>query len=138
AAGDERAFARGADPFVAIASDQTHQAEAGAIAVLRVRPHAQDRVDQLADRGADADAPGDQLRRRPLQMGTMRSGHVLTNGDESALAVLAQVAGDAPTTMKDLHHPGRGAYLHGFAHELIRDRVVPITKLDVVIDIDLG
>src|SRR5206468_889 len=86
----------------------------------------------------NADAPGDQLGWRPLQMGTMRSGHVLADGDESALAVLAQVAGDAPTTMKDLHHPGRGADLHGFAHELIRDRVVPLAKLDVVVDVDLG
>ena len=120
AAGHERAFARGTDPFVAIASDQTHQTEARTIAVLRVRPRAQDPLDQLADRWANAGAPGDQLQRRPLQMGTMRRRHVLADGGEPTLAVLTQVAGDASATVEDLDHPSGGAHLDRLTHRWSR------------------
>src|SRR4030095_5156584 len=82
--------------------------------------------------------PGDQLRRRPLQVRPVRRGHVLWPGEEAPPTVLACMARDAPTAMEDLHGRRRRTHVDVLAHQAVRDRVEPRVELDVVIDVDGG
>ena len=56
-AGGERARARGLEPLVAVALGQPQDAQAGAVALLGVRPLGEDRLDQRAGVRADALRP---------------------------------------------------------------------------------
>src|SRR5262249_20642507 len=102
----------------------------------RMWPCVQNAPHQLTDRRADAAAPGDQLRRRPLQMGAVRGGHVFGLGEEAPLAMLARMAGHSPTTMEDLDGRRRRAHVDVLAHQAMRNRVEARIELDVVIDVD--
>src|SRR5690606_19144979 len=69
-----RASACRFEPVFSEALPESQDAEARAEAVLGVRTFGEDRV---ARRGAGLRRPGEDPRRRPLRVGTMRARHVL-------------------------------------------------------------
>ena len=77
----------GFQPCIAIAASQREQAEAGAVAHLRVRLVGQLVIDQLARVGADPLAPVEQALRRPLTMRLVRCGHVFALGTVMRISV---------------------------------------------------
>jgi hypothetical protein len=98
----------------------------------------QDRFHELADRRSDAAAPHDQFRRRPLQVGAVRRGHVVRVGDEALSTVLAYMAGHPPAAVEELDHGCGRASLNRLVDQAMRRRVEVRVVLHVVIDVDPG
>src|SRR5580765_3642640 len=80
------AQAGGFQPVRAVVPPEAHQAQTGAVALFGMWPLGEDAGDDAACRRAGLLGPGDQSRRRPLGMGTMRAGHVLDLGRIPAAA----------------------------------------------------
>src|SRR5438876_5826103 len=136
ATGGQRPMAGRGETFGSVALEQPLETHARAIAVLWMRPRVENPLHQLANRRPDAPSPGDQLRRRPLQVRSVRRWHVLGLGEEAPLAVLACMAGHAPTAMEDLDGRRGRAYVDVLAHQAVWDRVEARIELDVVINVD--
>src|SRR5712691_2822684 len=66
----------GLEAGVAIAFGETKDPEAGAVALLGVRPIGKDGFDEGGSLRADRAGPSDKARGGPLQMKLMRFGHV--------------------------------------------------------------
>src|SRR3990167_8718016 len=70
------AGAGGLEAGVAVALGEAQDPEAGAVALLGVRPIGEDGLDEGGGLRADRAGPRDEARRGPLQMVLMRLGHV--------------------------------------------------------------
>ena len=136
AVGPERrgARARRVEPGGAVAATQAHQAEAGAIALLGVRPAAEDLGDELPGGGPSLFCPADEPRRRPLGMRPVRAGHVLGLRRRRAV-VPAAVRGDPPAREVDLDRRRRRPRLDALMDQLVGHAVELAGDLDVVIDV---
>ena len=121
---------------LAIALDQPEEAEAGAIALLRVRPVGEDGLDEGRGLGADGARPGREPGRRPLQVALMSFRHVGGVGGVATPAVTAHMGGAALAVMEDLDGARGEASVDMLVDERIRDGVVVPVQLDVVVDVD--
>lgn len=135
-AGEQRAFARGVKPVVAVALRQPQDTEAWPISLLRMPPLDEDGLDKNLDVRADFRRPTNQPRWRPLQMRLMRLWHVLVLGRMPTWQTAPDVGGDAAIPVEDLDGRGCHAHVDELAHQCMRDRVPVLVHLCVVVDVD--
>ncbi len=131
-------FGSGFQACIAIAPGQREQAEAGAVAHLRVRLVGQLVIDQLARVGADPRAPVEQALWRPFAMRLVRRGHVLALGTVSAASPQQQVAGHPPVAMQHFQGVCRQSHVHVLPGQGGGHAVEAAIDLDVVVDADLA
>ena len=86
---------------------QPLEAETVAVALLGVGPGLEESFDEGGRVGSDLEAPGDQPRRGPTEMGTVGDRHVRGIRRLSAFPVAAEADGDAEV-VEDHQVPGRG------------------------------
>src|SRR5450631_160669 len=130
--------ARSFEAGISVAFAEPKNAEAGAIALLGVRPIGKDRFGQCAGLWADLGGPVDDARRAPFHVLAMGSGHVLSDGGVTSPQVAAHVRGNALAVLEHLDGAVRHADLDVVAEMPMWHRVVVAVGLDVVIDVDLG
>src|SRR6478735_6318814 len=133
----QRPVAGGLEPFRAVTARQPQDAEAGAEALLGVRPVAQDDVDE--DRGGGPDAGGTLAQHlgRDLGMTAMARGHVVVQrGGAHVARSGAPVTGHALAAAEDLDGAGGQPRPELLADQLVRDRVVVPLEPDVVVQPD--
>lgn len=131
-------FGSGFQACIAIAPGQREQAEAGAVAHLRVRLVGQLVIDQLARVGADPLAPVEQALRRPLAMGLVRGGHVFTLRAVGAATAQQYMAGHPPVAMQHFQGVCRQSHVHVLPGQGGGHAVEAAIDLDVVVDADLA
>mmetsp|Transcript_6076 Transcript_6076/g.24370 ORF Transcript_6076/g.24370 Transcript_6076/m.24370 type:complete len:788 (+) Transcript_6076:480-2843(+) len=130
--------AGGLQPLGAVAAYQGQQAQAGAVALLRMRAVLELPGDHRGSAHADTLAPADQLGRRPLQMRAVRRRHVLGRRGEAAAHGAHGVAGHAMVGREAFQQIAGDAHVDLGADEPVRHAVVVALELDVVVDVDLG
>ena len=81
---------------------ETQDAEARAVALLGVRPIREDGLDEGRGLRADGAGPGDEARRRPLQVALMRLRHVGGVRGVPAAEMAADMDRDPLPAMKEL------------------------------------
>src|SRR5215468_7530293 len=91
----EPAPTSGLEPIVAVVSREPEDAEAGAEALLGMRPAAQDDLDQGGGVGADGSGLTQHALMGPAGMTAVRRWHVLGQRGVPAAGTAAQVAGHA-------------------------------------------
>ena len=121
----------GIEPIRAIEATQPHEAEARAIALLRMRAPVEDARDEPACRGTRLVGPRDQPRGRPFGVGAMRPRHVRDVGRVATTTGETRVRGDAPPAHEDFDRGRRDARLNARVDELIRHAVPVVVDLDV-------
>src|SRR6266404_3678939 len=85
--------------------------------------------------GADALAPVDQSRGRPLQVRPVGGRSMLRVSAVVVLDEAAYVAGDALAFVEELHDVMGGTAPERLANQCVRNAVVVIVETDVVVDI---
>ena len=123
---------------VAIALGEPQDAEAGAVALLGVRPVGEDSLDEGGRVGADRARPGDEAQGRPLEVVLMRWGHVGGVGGVPAADLAADMGRHPLPAMEQFDRRHRQAGIDEFVHQLVGDGVVVAVQLDVVVDIHAG
>ncbi len=106
--------ARGLQPLGAVAPPETHDPQAGAVALLGMRPAAQDLGHQPARGRSGLAGPADQPRGRPLRVRPVRARHVLGLGRRPTIVAPA-VGSDPLALVVDLDDRGCVAGLDVFA-----------------------
>ena len=114
--------------------EQPQDAEAGAEALLRMRPVGEDGDDQPLGLGADRGAPAAEPLGRPFRVAPVGARHVVGIGAVPAAAVAALMDGDALAPMEDLNDTSRRARIHLLADQLVRHRIEKAIELDMVIE----
>ena len=122
--------------FGAVAFDQAEDADAGAEALLGMRPRAQDHVDQHGGVGADRGGLAADALVGPVAIAPVRTRHVLGDGGRPMRAQAAAMAGDPFAAMEDLDCRGGDPRLDLLADQLVRHAVVVLGDLDVVVEAD--
>ena len=121
---------------VPIAPDEPENADAGAEALLGMRPRAQDHIGQdggvVADRGGLA---ADAFM-CPVAIAPMRTGHVLGDGRRPVRPGAAPMTGDALAAMENLDRGGGDPRLDLLADQLLRHAVVVLGDLDMIVEAD--
>jgi len=111
-------------PRVAVAFGQPQDAQAGAVALLGVRPVGEDGFDERGGVRADGAAPGDEARGAPLQVLLMGLGHVGGIGGVAAAEGTAWMGGHALAAVEDFDGGGGQARVDPLMQEAIGDGVV--------------
>ena len=123
---------------LAMVAGQTHQAQAGAIALFRMFLLHHEALDQLSGGWPNRCHPGQQLARRPLGMRPMGGRHMLGERGVMALQAASGMAGDALAFGQHFDRAARNAQLDHLMDQLVRHAVVIALEFDVVVDIDRG
>src|SRR5476649_1450990 len=136
----ESAILRGAgagalDALVGVRLAQPHHAEAGAKALLGMRPPLHDLLDEQRGLRADALGPGDDALGGPLGVLAMRPRHVRDLRSVLVLVVAAGMAGHAQVAVEHLHRRLGGAEFELLVGERVRDRVIMVVEFDVIVDV---
>jgi len=124
-------------PLGRVLARQSHQPQAGAVALFGVRPVCHLPGHHGGGAYADALRPGDELGGRPLQVCTVRGGHVLAQGGVGPAPLAQGVTGHALVGGKALHQGVGGAHIQAGADQPVRHAVVVAFEFDVVVDVDL-
>ena len=117
-AGADRLGAGGID-----AAEQAQHAEAGAKALLRMRPAGQHGEDQRLGVGADVARLALEALGRPFGITPVRARHVLGQGAVPRAAVAARMGGDALAAVEHLDGARGGAGVDLLADQRVRHRV---------------
>ena len=105
-AGVERTGTGGFEAGRAVAFAEAEEPETGAVALLGMGEALQQLLDELPDGGAEARAPGDHARGRPLDVALVGLRPVRGVGREAAPDTTPHVRRDAAAAVQDLD--GRG------------------------------
>lgn len=132
----ERALASDFETLGTVAFAQPQDAEARAVAHLRVRPVVQNRGRQRPGVRSDVLGPVHDARWSPLRVGSMRLGHVRTDRGVLTDPRASPMARDPLSLVQDLDAHRRGADFDLFFAKRVRHRVVVALVFDVVVDID--
>lgn len=134
----ERPFGSGFHAGDRIALAEADDAQAGAITHLRMRKGRQDLFHYLAAARANRRRRLDHAGRRPVQMGPMRRGPMLSFGDSRVCLVRAHVQSDALALVEDLDGRGRGVNFHDPSRQLIGHAIEAVVELDVIVEVNGG
>jgi hypothetical protein len=124
------------EPLGAEALGQAQDAEAGAIALLGMRPVGEDRLDERGRLGTDGARPVDEARRRPLEVALVGLGHVGGIGGVVPADKTPPMRGDTLAAVEDLDGGGGQTRDDVFVDERVGDGVVMAVEFDVVVDAD--
>ena len=131
-----RPRARGVEAVGPMDAPQAHQAEAGAVALLRMGAVLKDVGDESSGGPSRLGRPGDQARGGPLGVRAMRSRHMSDLRREAAATGQADVRGDAPPVGEDFDRAGGEARLDPRVYQLVGDAVEIVVHLHVVVHVD--
>ncbi len=123
---------------VTVLAGQREQAQAGAIAHLRVRFVGQLVLDDLPGVRADSLAPVEQALRRPLAVRLVRRRHVFALGAVGAAPLKSQVAGDPPVAVQDFHGMRAQPHIDALSGQGRGHAVEAAVHFDVVVDMFCG
>ena len=123
---------------VTVLAGQREQAQAGAIAHLRVRFVGQLVLDDLPGVRADSLAPVEQALRRPFAMRLVRGRHVFALGAAGTAPLKPQVAGDSPVAVQDFHGMRAQPHIDALPGQGRGHAVEAAIHLNVVIDVFCG
>ena len=134
----QRAGAGGIDPLGAVALDQAEDADAGAEALLGMRPRAQDDIDQHWRRRGRPLAASRRMRSwRPVAIAPVGAGHVLgRRWSADAGAALRRWLATRLPRWKISTVRGGDPRLDLLAEQLVRHAVVVLGDLDMVVEAD--
>src|SRR5271154_2069965 len=90
------------DARIVVAPGQRQDTEAGAKALLGVRPGLDDDLEERRGRWTDLLASSDQASRRPLAVAAVGAGHMISNRGVAAPVGRTGVAGDPLSLVEDL------------------------------------
>src|SRR5271154_2282786 len=127
---NQRAGTGSVDPLDAEAFDQADNADAGAEALLGMRPRSQDHVDQHRCVGADQRGLAADALMGPIAIAPVRARHVVGDGGGPMQAQAALMAGDPLAAMEDLDGRDGDPRLDLLADQLVRHAVVVLGDLD--------
>ena len=130
----QRPAAGGLEPLGPVALGQPQDADAGAEALLGVRPLAQDDLDECRGVAPDLAGPPLEALRRPVGVAPVARRHVLAHRRVLAVRGRAHVRGDALAAMEHLDRARRDARPHLLAQQRVRHRVVVLLDLDVIVE----
>ena len=144
--GVDRAVGSGADLESSLAcrleaidtvlAGEPQDAQAGAEALLRMGPAAQDDLDQRGGVGPDGGGVALDALVGPASVTAMRARHVLGHGGVAAAGAAQQMARDPLALVKQLDGALCDARLDLLAQQAVRHRVVMADHLDVIVDAD--
>ena len=107
----------------------------GVFALLGVGTALQDARGELPRAGAGLLGPGDDPRRRPLQVLLVRLGPVARLGGEAALPVGSRVGRNPAPGVKDLDRAGGEAHVHLLTDQPVRNAIAVVFDGDVIVDV---
>lgn len=119
-----------------VSPGEAQNAQATAVALLRMAALMQDVFDDRFDVRADTPGPVHQPRRIPALNGLMGRGHVRIHRRVPAAKGTAQMAGDAASAVKQFDRRAGGADIHFLPGETVGHRVVMVVELNVIVDAD--
>ena len=132
----DRARCRRFDTLGAERAHQAHDAEAGAEALLGVRPALQDQLAQGCGGGADRGGFLADALDGPVGIAPMAGRHVIGHSGVPVIAAGAQMCGDALAFEEDLDGARRQPHLDFAPGKAVRHAVEVRLDLDVVVDAD--
>ena len=132
----DAASAGGIDARVVVAPGQRQDAEAGAKALLGMRPCSDDGLEKRRGRGTDLLAGGDQPSRRPFAVAAMGARHMI--GDRGVATPVGRtgVARDPLTLVEDLDRLVGDADIDEFTDQAVRGGIPMAIDLDVIVGRD--
>src|SRR5271156_2649308 len=133
---EDGALAGCIDARIAIALGQRQNAEAGAEALLGMRPVSHDSLEEGRGGGTDPLAGRDQSSRRPLAVAAMCARHVIGNRGMAAPVGRTGVARDPATLVEDLDRLVSDAHIDEFSDEAVRGGIPMPVDLDVIVGRD--
>src|SRR5258708_4762890 len=124
------------DARIVVAPGQRQDAEAGAKALLGMRPGSDDGLEKRSGRGPNLLAGSDQSSGRPLAVAAMGARHVI--GDRGVAAAVGRtgVARDPLAFMEDLDGLVSDADIDEFTDQPIRGGIPMAVDLDVIVGPD--
>ena len=131
-----RAGTRGVESIHSMDPTQSHQPQAGAIALLGMGSLRQETRDE-SPRGRPALVrPRDQPGRGPFRMRAMGPRHVLGLRDKMPATAQARMRGDTSTAEEDFDGRLSRARVDALVDQLIRHAIEVVRHLHVVVDVD--
>jgi len=117
-------------------AEQGRDAEAGAEALLGMRPVGEYGDDQPLSIGSDRAGPTMEARRRPFGIAPMRAWHVLGRGAVTPTSIAALMGRDALGAMEHLDGTAGDAHVDLGTDQRVRHRVKEAIKFDMIIGPD--
>lgn len=134
---DEDAASTGCiDARIVVAPGQRQDAEAGAKALLGMRPGSDDSLEKGSGRRTNPLAGCDQPSRRPLAVAAMGARHVIGNRRVAAPVGRTGVARDPLTLVENLDRFVSDAHIDEFTDKPIRGGIPMAVDLDVIVGRD--
>src|SRR3954471_13692780 len=134
---DEDAASTGCiDARIVVAPGQRQDAEAGAKALLGMRPGSDDGLEKGSGRRTNPLAGRDQPSRRPLAVAAMGARHVIGNRRVAAPVGRTGVARDPLTLVENLDRLGSDAHIDEFTDKPIRGGIPMAVDLDMIVGRD--
>ncbi len=128
----------GLQSLIPVGCAQPQNAQAGAEALLRVRPRAEDDRDQLSRGRASLLSPVHQTFRCPAGRVPMCPGYVLGERGMAPLQRGSPVTGTPCVVVQQLQGVGGHAHIQLLFDQLVGHRVVVAQHLDMIINMDPG
>ena len=125
--------AGGIDARVVVAPGQRQDAEAGAKALLGMRPCSDDVLEKRRDGGTDPLAGCDQPSRRPFAVAAVGVRHMIGDGGMAAPVGRTGVARDPLPLVKDLDDLVGDADIDEFTDQAVRGGIPMAIDLDVIV-----
>ena len=124
------------DARIVVASGQRQDTEAGAKALLGVRPGLDDDLEERRGRWTDLLAGGDQPSRCPFAVAAVRARHMIGDGGVATPVGRKGVAGDPLSLVEDLDGLVGDADIDEFTDQAVRGGIPMAVDLDVLIGSD--
>src|SRR5271154_6682741 len=132
----DAASAGGIDACIVVAPGQRQDPEAGAKALLGMRPGGDDGLEKCRGRGADLLAGGDQSSGRPLAVAAVGAGHMISDRGMAAPVRRTGVAGDPLPLVEDLDGLVGDADIDEFTDQAVRGGIPMPIDLDMIVGCD--
>src|ERR1700682_6056747 len=124
------------DARIVVAPGQRQDAEAGAKALLGMRPGSDDDLEKRRGRWTDLLAGGDQPSRRPFAIAAMGARHMIGDRGVAAAVGCAGMARDPLAFVEDLDRLVGNAYVDEFTDQAVRGGIPMAVDLDVIVGRD--
>ena len=124
------------DARIVVAPGQRQDTEAGAKALLGVRPGFDDDLEERRGRWTDLLAGSDQPSRRPFAVAAVGARHMIGDGGMAAPVGRTGVAGDPLSLVEDLDGLVGDADIDEFTDQAVRGGIPMAVDLDVIIGCD--
>src|SRR4051794_39526580 len=130
---EDATSAGGIDARIVVALGQRQDTEAGAKALLGVRPGFDDDLEERRGRWTNLLSGGDQPSRRPFAVAAVGAGHMIGNRGVAAPVGRTGVAGDPLSLVEDLDGLVGDTDIDEFTDQAVRGGIPMAVDLDVII-----